>query len=172
MPHMNCSYSPFLASAAVALAVSSPVGADPAAFDLAGPTIEVAVTRGSATLPASRVPNLIGADRVWMRADLPAAQSEHYLMVAAFLRGSTNPPPKTCFSLCETWTNKCSRDGITLTVPKEAQQLLVFLAPETGGDFKTLMNAVRGRPGAFVRTSQDLNQATLDRSRLQRYLDA
>jgi hypothetical protein len=29
---------------------------------------------------------------------------------------------------------------------------------------------VRGRPGAFVRTSQDLNQAALDRSRLERYL--
>jgi len=29
---------------------------------------------------------------------------------------------------------------------------------------------VRGRPGAFVRTSQDLNQATLDRSRLESYL--
>ena len=34
------------------------------------------------------------------------------------------------------------------------------------------MSAVRGRPGAFVRTSQDLNQATLDRSRLERYLVA
>ncbi len=48
--------------------------------------------------------------------------------------------------------------------------MLVFLAPETGGDFKTLMGAVRGRPGAFVRASQDLNQAALDRSRLERYL--
>ena len=73
---------------------------------------------------------------------------------------------------CETWTGKCAREGMTLNVPKDAQQLLVFLAPETGGDFKTLMNAVRGRPGAFVRTSQDLNQATLDRSRLEGYLAA
>ncbi len=32
----------------------------------------------------------------------------------------------------------------------------MFLAPETGGDFKTLKSAVRGRPGAFVRASQDL----------------
>jgi hypothetical protein len=47
---------------------------------------------------------------------------------------------------------------------------LVFLAPQTGGDFKTLISSVRGRPGAFVRTSQDLNQAALDRSRLERYL--
>ena len=50
--------------------------------------------------------------------------------------------------------------------------MLLFLAPETRGDFHTLMDAVRGRPGAFVRTSQDLNQATLDRSRLQSYLTA
>ena len=43
---------------------------------------------------------------------------------------------------------------------------------QTGGDFKTLLGAVRGRPGAFVRTSQDLNQATLDRSRLEAYIAA
>ena len=49
---------------------------------------------------------------------------------------------------------------------------LVFLAPQTSGDFKTLVNAVRARPGVFVRTSQDLNQATLDRSRLESYLMA
>ena len=34
------------------------------------------------------------------------------------------------------------------------------------------VNAVRARPGVFVRTSQDLNQATLDRSRLESYLSA
>jgi hypothetical protein len=61
---------------------------------------------------------------------------------------------------------------LTVTVPEGAQQVLVFLAPETGGDFRTLVSAVRGRPGAFVRTSQDLNQAALDRSRLERYLSA
>ena len=33
-----------------------------------------------------------------------------------------------------------------------------------------MVNTVQGRPGAFVRTSQDLNQAALDRSRLERYL--
>ena len=49
---------------------------------------------------------------------------------------------------------------------------MVFLAPQTGGDFKTLMGAVRGRPGAFVRASQDLNQASLDRSRLDAFLSA
>jgi len=47
---------------------------------------------------------------------------------------------------------------------------LLFLAPETGGDFSTLRSAVRGKPGAFVRASQDLNQAALDRSRLDKYI--
>src|SRR6202040_4433149 len=83
-----------------------------------------------------------------------------------------NPPPESWFFPCKTWTSKCKDDGLTVTVPEGAQQVLVFLAPETGGDFKTLVNAVRGRPGAFVRTSQDLNQAALDRSRLEQYLAA
>jgi hypothetical protein len=139
-------------------------------FDLAGPTLEVTVSRAGTTLPAAEVPNLASGDKIWIRVDLPPTQSAHYLLVSAFLSGSTNPPPEAWFSDCKTWTPKCAKDGLTVTVPKDAQQMLVFLAPETGGDFKTLMGAVRGRPGAFVRTSQDLNQAALDRSRLERYL--
>jgi hypothetical protein len=161
-----------LAAAALALTRLVVAHADTAPFDLAGPVIESKVTRGEQTLPISEVPNLTTGDRVWLKADLPTSQSEHYLMVVAFLRGSTNPPPPDWFFRCETWNRKCARDGITVTVPREAQQVLVFLAPQTGGDFKTLVDAVRGRPGAFVRTSQDLNQATLDRSRLESYLAA
>src|SRR5258708_5803635 len=142
----------------------------PAPFDLAGPTLDVKITRGTQTLPASQVPNLAAGDRIWIKADLPPTQSAHYLLVAAFLRGSTNPPPESWFFPCKTWTGKCATDGLTITVPQDAQQVLVFLAPQTGGDFKTLISSVRGRPGAFVRTSQDLNQAALDRSRLERYL--
>src|SRR3984893_9238590 len=93
-------------------------------------------------------------------------------MVAAFLRGATNPPPQNWFFSCETWTAKCMQNGLTVTVPPDAQQVLVFLAPETSGDFRTLVSAVRGRPGAFVRSSQDLNQASLDRARLEKYLSA
>jgi hypothetical protein len=66
--------------------------ADAAPFDLAGPILEVKVTRGEQTLPISEVPNLQSGDRVWIKAALPTSQSEHYLMVMAFLRGSTNPP--------------------------------------------------------------------------------
>ena len=120
----------------------------------------------------SEVPNLAAGDRISIRggSGLPANQSSHYLMVTAFLSGSTNPPPETWFFPCKTWTGQCARDGLTVTVPQDAQQVLVFLAPETGGDFRTLIGAVRGRPGIFVRASQDLNQAALDRSRLERYL--
>jgi hypothetical protein len=152
--------------------VSAGAWADPAPFDLAGPTLELEVTRGAVMLPAARVPSLAAGDHLWLKADMPAQQAAHYLMVAVFLRGATNPPPPNWFVRCDTWVGKCAKDGMTLTVPKEAQQLLVFLAPETGGDFTTLVDAVRGRPGAFVRTSQDLNQATLDHSRLESYLAA
>jgi hypothetical protein len=156
----------------LAIIVAATAQADPAPFDLAGPTLDFRITRGAKTLSASEVPNLVAGDRVWIKADLPATQSAHYLMVAAFLSGSTNPPPENWFFPCKTWTGKCQHDGLTITVPEGAQQVLVFLAPETGGDFRTLVSAVRGRPGAFVRTSQDLNQAALDRSRLERYLSA
>jgi hypothetical protein len=143
-----------------------------AAFDLAGPVLEATVTRAGNILPASQVPNLAAGDRIWIHANFPASQSAHYLLVTAFLSGSTNPPPQTWFAECKTWTPKCALDGLTVTVPADAQQLVVFLAPETGGDYKTLMDAVTGRPGAFVRASQDLNQAELDRSRLDRYLES
>jgi hypothetical protein len=153
-------------------ALAEPSGAAGSPFDLAGPALEVTVTRDGTTLPAAEVPNLAAGDKIWIRANLPASQSAHYLLVSAFLSGSTNPPPESWFSNCKTWTPKCAMDGLTVTIPKDAQQMLVFLAPEAGGDLKTLMGAVRGRPGAFVRTSQDLNQAALDRSRLEYYLAA
>jgi hypothetical protein len=145
---------------------------NPAPFDLNGPRIDIRVTRGSKTLPIANVPNLQPGDKVWVHPDLPPSQSAHYLLVVAFLRGATNPPPENWFLKEETWQKKVANEGIHFTVPADAQQTLLFLAPETGGDFKTLRNAVRGRPGAFVRASQDLNQASLDRSRVQTYLSS
>jgi hypothetical protein len=163
-------FRPFVA-VVVSLAAVSSAWADPAPFDLIGPRLEVKVTRAGKALPISQVPNLVAGDQVWIKADLPKGQAAHYLMVAAFLRGSTNPPPENWFFKQETWDKKAN-EGLKVTVPQGAQQVLVFLAPETGGDFKTLMGAVRGRPGSFVRASQDLNQAMLDRSRLDTYLAA
>jgi hypothetical protein len=143
---------------------------DSSTFDLDGPRIEVTVTRAGKTLPITEVPNLVTGDKLWIHPDFPEAQAAHYLLVTAFLRGATNPPPKSWFHQAETWDKKFIEKGMTVTVPDGAQQVLLFLAPETGGDFKTLRNSVRGQPGAFVRASQDLNQASLDRSRLDKYL--
>jgi hypothetical protein len=149
-----------------------PAHASVAPFDLAGPDLQVTVGRGQETLPIAEVPNLAVGDRLWVRADLPSTQSQRYLLVIAFLRGAINPPPRDWFHVCQTWKRVCAQNGLKLTVPDGAGQVLVFLAPQTSGDFRTLMGAVQGRPGAFVRTSQDLNQATLDGSRLETYLRA
>lgn len=155
------------------LIVGTPLhAAGPAPFDLAGPSLNIVVTRGSMMLPASEVPHLAVGDRIWIRPEFPDSQSAHYLMVATFLAGPTNPPPESWFFECKTWTGRCAREGLTVTVPPGAQQALVFLAPETKGDLKGIVNAVLGQPGAFVRATQDLNQAQLDRSRLERYLAA
>jgi hypothetical protein len=145
--------------------------ADSAAFDLPGPKIEVSVTRSGKTLPISQVPELQAGDRLWLHPVLSTGDSVHYLLITAFLRGPTSPPPDQWFTRSETWSKQVKRDGIFITVPQNAQQALMFLAPETGGDFSTLRSTVRNRPGAFVRASQDLNQAALDRSRLDAYLE-
>jgi hypothetical protein len=154
----------------VAFFLTASAAADAPAFDLPGPRVQINVTRAGKTLPISEVPNLQPGDRLWLYPEIPSTQSVHYLLVTAFLRGSTNPPPEHWFFKAETWNKQVRRDGIAVTVPEEAQQVLIFLAPETSGDFGTLRSAVRGKPGAFVRASQDLNQAALDRSRLDKYL--
>jgi hypothetical protein len=154
------------------LSSASLLWADTAGFDLSGPRIEVKVTRAGKTLPISRVPNLQAGDRLWIHPDLVAGQLVRFLMIPVFLRGSTNPPPEAWFTKAETWDKRVREEGIVITVPPGAQQALIFLAPQTGGDFTTLRAAVRGKPGAFVRASQDLNQASLDRSRLDKYLNA
>jgi len=146
--------------------------ADNAAFDLIGPKVELRVQRAGVTVPIAEVPNLQAGDRVWVHADLPDSQSVRYLMVIVFLRGATNPPPDSWFTRVETWNKPVRDEGIFVTVPDEAEEALVFLAPETGGAFTTLRAAVRGKPGAFVRATQDLQQASLDRQRLEKYLEA
>ncbi len=157
---------------AASIACGAAAHASRARFDLAGPTLEATVTHDHQTLGIAQVPNLAVGDRIKIKADLPRDQSVHYLLIVAFLSGSTNPPPRRWFTVCDTWKRRCAHRGIDVAVPHGAQQVLVFLAPQTGGDFKTLVGAVRGRPGAFVRTAQDLNQAMLDRSRLDVYLAA
>jgi len=155
-----------LAAAATARAQNN------ARFDLIGPKIEVRVTRAGVTLPIASVPNLQPNDRLWLHPDLPPTQSIRYLMVMVFLRGTTNPPPDSWFTRIEAWDKKVRAEGVEVTVPDEAQQAVLFLAPVTGGDFATLRSAVEGRPGVFVRASQDLNLAGFELGRTEKYLAA
>src|SRR4029077_7499058 len=156
----------------VMLTIGGAARADSGAFDLIGPKVDVRVQRAGVTLPIAQVPNLQPGDRLWVHPDLPDSQSVHYLMVVVFLRGATNPPPESWFTRAETWTKRFHEEGIFVTVPADAEQAIVLLAPETGGAFSTLRAAVRGKPGAFVRAAQDLQQLSLDRSRLEAYLEA
>ncbi|HMD21912.1 MAG TPA: hypothetical protein VKH40_16420, partial [Alloacidobacterium sp.] len=165
-------FKPSRLIAAVLFSVTLLAFADPAPFDLAGPKVEVRVTRNGKTLPVEKVPNLVAGDRLWIHPVLPPGQSVKYLMVVAFLRGSTNPPPEDWFTKAETWNKKVADEGVFVTVPKDAQQAIVFLAPSTGGDFGAIRDAVHSRPGSFVRASQDLNQLSLDKARLDTYLEA
>ena len=154
------------------LGIAVPLSADPAPFDLPGPSLRIAVTRGDKTLPISEVPNLAVGDRLTIDADLPKDQRAHYLLFSAFLSGATNPPPKNWVQSAETWKDKDKDRRLTLTVPKGARQMALFLVPETGGASGTIVDAVRDRPGEFVRAVQDLNQASLDRSRLNAFVAA
>ena len=159
----------FLLLALLILCCCSPSHAD-SRFDLIGPRIDVRVTRAGQTLPVADVPNLQPGDKLWIHPDLPTTQSVHYLLICVFLRGNTNPPPDDWFFRIETWEPKVREEGAFITVPADAQQAVMFLAPETGGDFKTLKSAVRGRPGAFVRASQDLIIAGFEEARIEKYI--
>ena len=154
------------------LILTTAARADNAAFDLIGPKVDVRVQRAGTTLPIAEVPNFQAGDRLWVHPDLPQSQSVHYLMIIAFLRGATNPPPDSWFTRVETWSRPVHEEGVFVVVPDEAEEALIFLAPDTGGAFSTLRAAVRGKPGAFVRAAQDLQQASLDRQRLEAYLEA
>src|SRR5580692_8592194 len=156
----------------LAMSLSSALRADDKArFDLAGPTIDIRVTRGGSTLPIAQVPNLQPGDRIWIKADLPATQSNHLLLIVAFLRGTTNEPPDNWFSEIDTWDKK-NAEGTTVTVPQDAEEAVLFVAPETGGDFRTLRAAVKGKPGLFIRADADLNEASFEQQRIERYLSA
>ncbi len=160
----------FLSLVFVGLLAHLSAWADAPAFDLVGPRIDVHVQRHGRTLPIAQVPWLQSGDRLWIHPDFPQSQSARYVLIIAFLRGATNPPPIEWFHRVDTWTQSVREEGVFVAVPPEAQHALLFLAPETTGDFTTLRNAVRGRPGAFVRSAQDLQQASWDRMRLNAYL--
>ncbi len=157
---------------AAALLAPASALADPAPFELNGPDLRIEVTRGQQTLPIAQVPSLAEGDKLSIHADLPGDQGEKFLLTSAFLRGATNPPPKDWITTVSTWKQKEKDKAISVTVPKGARQVVLLMVADTGGAEGVLLDAVRGKPGEFVRASQDLNQASLDHSRLAAFMAA
>ena len=158
---------------ALAFAMLTPLSlgaAEPAPFELPGPALDILVLRGDQSLPIAQVPSLSEGDRLSIEADLPNDQGARFILVSAFLRGATNPPPKNWVQFAETWKKKDKDKALVLTVPKGARQMVLFLVPDTGGAEGVMSDAVRGKPGEFIRATQDLNQASLDRSRLDAFM--
>ncbi|TCM19403.1 hypothetical protein EDF56_10338 [Novosphingobium sp. PhB165] len=164
--------SPAIAAVGAALGMAGPAAADPAPFELNGPDLRIEVTRGQQTLPIAQVPSLAEDDKLSIHAALPDDQGLKFLLVSAFLRGATNPPPKNWISTASTWKSKEKDKALSLTVPKGARQSVLLMVPDTGGAEGVLVDAVRGKPGEFVRASQELNQASLDHSRLTAFMGA
>lgn len=159
--------------AALAIAPFMPArAADPAPFDLPGPGLHVTVERDGTKLPIGAAPALATGDLISIQADLPKDQGAKLLLLSAFLRGATNPPPKDWIRTVETWKRKDKDRTLALKVPEGAKQLVLFFVPETGGASDAISDTVRGRPGEFVRATQALNQASLDRSRLDAFMRA
>ncbi len=147
-----------------------PAHAASSSFDLVGPRLVVTVTHGGVSLPLERVPNLAEGDRIAITIDLLPGSHERYRLVAGFLRGPVDRPPDDWFHEARSWKPKDAT--LSLVVPKGAGQLAVFITPETGGSAKAIVGTIRKQPGAFVRAVQELNQASLDRARLDTFLAA
>lgn len=167
-----------LAAATAALGGAPVAQADGARFELIGPDLAVTVTRNGQQLPLARVPSLAEGDRLHIAGTAAADsaggkdQGAHLMVVSAFLRGATNPPPKEWLGVARTWKERGRDQDLTLTVPAGARQMVLLVVPETSGAQGTLVDAVRGKPGEFVRASQDLNQASLDHARLEAFMSA
>jgi hypothetical protein len=161
---------PLLALSFAALIAATPALAASSPFDLRGPALRISVTHEGATLPIGQVPNLAAGDTITVAPDFPDQQGARYVLIAGFLRGATNPPPKDWFFKAETWERKKKDNSLTIKVPTGARQLVLFLMPKDHGDFDAVVSAVRKQPGTFVRASQELNQASLDRARLDSFL--
>ncbi len=147
-----------------------PARAASSSFDLVGPRLVVTVTHGGVALPLERVPNLAEGDRIAITLDLLPGSHERYRLVAGFLRGSVDRPPDDWFHEARSWKPKDAT--LSLVVPKGAAQLALFIAPESAGSAKAIAGTIRKQPGAFVRAVQELNQASLDRARLDTFLGA
>jgi len=132
--------------------------------------VDVRVKRGEVTLPIGEIPNLLAGDRLWIHPDLPESQSAHYVLIVAFLRGTTNPPPPEWFYPGGNVDAGGARRGGVRHRPRGGPAGADL---SCAGDGRRLQHPAQGRdqrPGAFVRAVQDLQAASWDRMRLNAFL--
>ena len=86
--------------------------------------------RGGKTLPIANVPNLQAGDRLWIHPDFPDSQSVHFLVVVAFLRGATNPPPENWFTKAEAWNKGVREEGFFVTCRRARSRRSCFWPPK------------------------------------------
>src|SRR3546814_10416782 len=108
--------------------------------------------RDGVTLPIDAVPTLEADDLLSIQADLPKDQGTKFLLLSAFLRGATNPPPEDWIRTVETWKRKDKDKTLWLQVPEGAKQLVLFFVPETGGASDAISDTVREIGRAHVCT--------------------
>ena len=125
------------------------------------------------TLPIAEVPNLQPGDRLWVHPDLPDSQSVHYLMVVVFLRGATNPPPDSWFTRVETWSKPVHDEGIFVIVPRKApKRHSSFSLPRPAEPSALCAPQSAASPAHSCAPRRICKQASLDRQRLEKYLEA
>src|SRR6185437_10822220 len=65
-------------------------------------------------------------DRLWIHPDLPANQSAHFVLIVAFLRGTTNPPPAEWFTRVRPVTVVCAARASSSLCPPEHSRRCYF----------------------------------------------
>ena len=120
-------------------------------------------------------PNLAGR-RPHLGSPQPTCeQSVHYILVAAFLRGVTNSPPQPGSPKRKHGTGRCGRK-VSFSPFQKAHSCFYFSWLPKPAEISARCaqrfweHPGHSTPGAFVRASQDLNRASLARSRLDGYL--
>ena len=101
------------------------VRADSAAFDLAGPPIDMRVTRGTKTLPISRTANLQPGDRLWIHPDLPESQSVRICWWCVFARVHESAAENLVHARGNL-DKQVREEGISVTVPQTRSRRCFF----------------------------------------------
>jgi len=168
-PQPSCLWNSLLSL----LSACAPLHADAGRFDAYRPQDRrYNVTRTARRCPSLRSPNLQPGDKD-LAAPRPAATQSVSLPSGA--RASCAAPPilpgRVVFPESRPGIRDVREEGVTITVAARSPAGHPFSrARETAATSVPCASAVRGRPGVFVRASQDLAEAGFEQARIEKYL--